>query len=94
MVRVTIELVPFGIESRKRVMGIAEIGNDATGDRETGNYTFTLSKFDGKGIWKKGAVTGFPRIKLGPYDLLYRVLVAAGMDKRNRGTQSATRGEE
>lgn len=31
-----------------------------------------------------GDVVGFPRLRLGPYDLMYRALVACGVDKRNR----------
>lgn len=31
-----------------------------------------------------GDVVGFPRQRLGPYDLMYRALVACGVDKRNR----------
>lgn len=40
MLRVTIELVPFGKEGRKRVLGSMTIGNDRTGDKkkDTGNY--------------------------------------------------------
>lgn len=31
-----------------------------------------------------GDVVGFPRKRLGPYDLLYRVLKACGLEERNR----------
>lgn len=30
-----------------------------------------------------GAVEGFHRVRRGPYDLLYRALVACGLDRRN-----------
>ena len=36
--RVTIELIPRGDESRKRKVAIVDIENDGTGTRERGNY--------------------------------------------------------
>ena len=42
MLRLTLEIVPFGDESRKRTIGRLEIANDATGDVETGNYNAIL----------------------------------------------------
>ena len=42
MIRVTVELVPFGNEERKKVIGIMNIANDGTGDREIGNYEARL----------------------------------------------------
>lgn len=80
MLRITIELVPHGIESRKSTLGVIKIANDATGTLSSGNYDVTLSKeppiAKRTGIWKKGTVEGFPRQKLGPYDLLFRALRA------------------
>ena len=38
MIRVTIELLPAGDESRKRTLGTMEISNDGTGDQEIGRY--------------------------------------------------------
>ena len=86
MIRVTIELLPWGNEERKRTIGVVEIANDGTGDHETGNYNATLSKeppiAKTRGVWKRGRVEGFPRLKYGPYDLLYRVLKVC-VGKRN-----------
>lgn len=75
MLRITIELVPKGDESRKEVIGVGTIANDATGDMTTGNYKYHLSKW-GKGnvMWKAGRITGYPRKRLGPWDLLLRCL--------------------
>mgnify|MGYP003647222753 CR=1 FL=1 len=42
MIRVTIELLPKGDESRKRQLGTMEIVNDATGNDGVGNYNGTL----------------------------------------------------
>lgn len=38
MIRVTVELLPHGDETRKRTIGLMEIANDGTGDVETGHY--------------------------------------------------------
>ena len=42
MLRVTIELVPFGIESRSRVVRRIYVANDGSGTRTRGNYKVTL----------------------------------------------------
>lgn len=36
--RVTVELIPRGDESRKRKMAVVDITNDGTGTHEVGNY--------------------------------------------------------
>ena len=63
MLRCTIELVPFGDESRKRVVGLVEIANDGSGTHERGNYKVVLKKtppFSGalKAAWKSGELEG------------------------------------
>lgn len=77
MLIITVELVPHGNLSKKRLLARALIANDGTGDEQTGNYTFNLSK-RGKpyDVWRAGRIEGFPRKRLGPWDLLYRVLRA------------------
>ena len=42
-IRVTMEIIPRGDESRRFVAGVLEIENDGTGDNETGNYKMRLS---------------------------------------------------
>lgn len=75
MIRVTIELLPLGSELHKRHMGTAIISNDATGNKEIGNYKVTLSKWGRpKQVWRKGEVKGLSRSKRGPWDLLYLAL--------------------
>jgi hypothetical protein len=76
MIRVTVELVPFGIESRKRPPGTIVIANDATGSMTTGNYKFRMTTRDGS-KYKEGRVEGFPRQRLLAYDLLFRCLKTA-----------------
>lgn len=82
MIRVTIELVPRGDESKKQHLGTAEIINDGTGNMEVGNYTVRLSKWGKPNqTWKKGALSGFPRQRLGSWDLLALALVATIGDR-------------
>lgn len=79
MIKVTVELIPKGV-GKPELLGIAHIFNDLSGDAETGNYGVILlkspkySKQPRVGVWKTGEVTGFPRQRLGPWDLLYRAL--------------------
>jgi hypothetical protein len=42
MIRVTVELIPKGDESRRRTLAVMEIANDGTGDATTGNYVGRL----------------------------------------------------
>jgi hypothetical protein len=63
MLRCTIELVPRGDESRKRVIGLVEIANTGTGTLERGNYSVVLKKtppFAGalRAAWKRGLLSG------------------------------------
>ena len=75
MVRVTVELVPAS-GGPTRLLGVAKICNDGEGTPDTGNYTIELSKFDGNGVWRRGKLEGFPRLRLGGWDLLFRALYA------------------
>lgn len=45
MIRITVEMWPGGSEENKRTLATADIANDGTGDRDTGNY---IAKFFGK----------------------------------------------
>jgi hypothetical protein len=77
MLRVTIEVLPSGDENRKRHLGTVEIANDGTGSPEVGNYSIRLAKFGRPNqTWLQGKLSGFDRIKRGPYDLLLQCLVA------------------
>lgn len=42
MIRVTVELIPLGDESRRRTLATMEIANDGTGGEGTGHYKGTL----------------------------------------------------
>lgn len=83
MLRVTIELVPFGVETQAKVLGRIGIVNDGSGDLAIGNYEVSLSDEacytrDGKpGTWRKVKLKGFRRRAFGPYHILLAALLAA-----------------
>lgn len=88
MVKVTIELCPYGFEANKEVLGVVYISNDGTGTRESGNYNVEI---DNEHIKRKTGievehlyrVENFPRLNLGVYDLLYRALKAVVGDRND-----------
>lgn len=93
MIVVRIELWPGGSSIRKKHLGTAIIANDATGNAYLGNYRVWFSKRGDDKLdfrsraWRKGEVIGFPRRRLGAWDLLYRALHAVVAD-RNRPKES------
>lgn len=83
MLVVTIELWPGGDQARKRHLGTARIANDGRGTLSAGDYDVTLSRCGQPNqAWRRGRVEGFPRRRLGPWDLLYRSLAATVGDRR------------
>lgn len=74
MLRITIELVPYGIESKKRILAQAIISNDGTGTINRGNYQYSLYKTQLNRTYKEGKIKDFPRKSLGVWNLLHRVL--------------------
>lgn len=83
MIRITVELIPFGLLSPVH-LGTADIINDGTGTRSIGNYTVRLSRKGQPGsTWKTAVVRGFPRLRLGAWDILYLALHAV-VGKRNQ----------
>lgn len=82
MIRVTVELVPHGTGEPVR-LGSAVIANDGTGGMKVGNYEFALAGKKLNRWWRRGRVEKFPRLRLGPWDLLYRVLREAVGDRNN-----------
>ena len=72
MLRVTVEMVPFGFENLKKTIGEIQIINDGTGTREIGNYKIkftTLDPFNEQTI----SVRGFKR-KEGFWQILNKSL--------------------
>lgn len=85
MIRVTIEMLPRGDETKKYHMGTIDIANDGTGTAERGNYKVKLAGFKSPhSRWREGAVRDFPRKSRGPYDLLLRALATTVGDRAKR----------
>ena len=84
MIRVTVEMIPFGDEAQKHTIAVGNIWNTGTGDSSTGNYKFNISRRNQpRIIWKFGDISDFPRKKLNAWDLLYRVLKEAVGDRND-----------
>jgi hypothetical protein len=73
MLRVTIELVPFGDESRARKIATMLIANDGTGDHRTGNYGYAFQYDDRSNDVATGVIKNFPRAS-GAWSLVKRIL--------------------
>jgi len=98
MLVVRIEKWPHGQPQGAQLMAFATIANLGTGGRELGSYIVRLFKPGVEGFtrsieqmikhpqrsdtWRKGQIDAFPRLALGPWDLLFRALVAT-VHKRN-----------
>lgn len=78
MIRVTVELIPYGDEShpRRQILGTAKIAN-VGGTATLGHYRYELRGKRGQRI-RSGVVSGFPRKRLLAWDLLSRALKDAG----------------
>ena len=92
MLRYTVSLVPRGDESKAIEIGRAEVWNvGGNASATSGDYGARLRGgfpgWGGKGSWKRGTVTGFPRKRLGAWDLFYRSMAACIADR-----STATRG--
>ena len=78
MIRITVELLPGGIERLKRTLTVAHITNNGTGSNSWGNYSYQLEVQRGKGeshrTWKQGTVTGFPRKGRNVWHLIRKVM--------------------
>jgi hypothetical protein len=59
MLRITVELIPRGIESQKEHLGSIEIYNTGTGNLTTGNYAYVVRDKDR--VAKEGSIFGHKR---------------------------------
>ena len=73
MLRVTVELVPFGDESRAREIGMLLIANDGEGTHESGNYAYVYGYTDRDVPLARGTVKKFPRSQ-GAWALVKKIL--------------------
>lgn len=72
MIRITIELWPYGSQERSRLLGTMDIINDGTGTKERGNYTIRFRDKAGR-VFKNSKVKNWPRISKSIWKLIQRV---------------------
>lgn len=86
-IRISVEFVPDGDLMKKRDLGRAYLTNVGGGDY-IGDYELTIMRgaVYGRGarVWKSGRIFDVPRSKLGPWDVLFRLLHAI-VGVRNTG---------
>lgn len=83
MIRVTIELIPGGVEdhAERRVLGTMEIDNDCTGDMQTGHYNGVLHAEYTLPEGRKGYVENFHRQRQSVWSLVGAFLKLWGHTK-------------
>lgn len=75
MLRVTIELVPFGDETRAKEIGIMLIANDGEGTHVKGDYAYAYGYTDRRGSkFSTGTLKNFYRNQ-GAWALIKKILV-------------------
>lgn len=86
MIKITIELWPFGLESNKRKIGEMVIYNDGTGTKEIGAYNAWWKRVPGR---KKheSRVVGFPRLRDNVFDLMRAALNNEKLFKEKKDEQ-------
>jgi hypothetical protein len=89
VIRVTVELIPHGDESRKRELARMEIVNDESGDQATGSYDGVLFAEYTPLCGRYGRVTGFHRSKQSVMSLVGAFLKLWGHTKHSPKLMSA-----
>lgn len=79
MIYIRIEMWPGGDQKRSRLLAEGTIANTGTGTEEIGVYKYDLSRVVQDGTesrlrWKRGVVSGFPRLRQNVWQLLQRCL--------------------
>lgn len=83
MLRITVELLPGGLEINSRVLARAELYNDggeSTDGKDSIMGSYKIRLYGGtqhpnlSKVWRTGNVRHFPRLRLGVWDLLFRAL--------------------
>lgn len=83
MIRVTVELVPHGIENNKRTLGVMEIVNSNTGTEDVGNYNGVLFAEYTDPSGRKGTVIQFKRKEQSVWSLVGAFLKLWGHTKHS-----------
>lgn len=73
MLRVTVELIPYGREEDAQILQVLEIWNDGTGSSTVGNYEFGYPDVNGHRRFK-GEVKNHPRLDVSVWNLVWKVL--------------------
>jgi hypothetical protein len=73
MLRVTIELVPYGDEEEAQRIATMLIANDGTGNSKFGNYAYAYNYSDRPGEPESGTVTRYARAD-GAWKLVKKIL--------------------
>lgn len=73
MLRVILEIVPFGLVEQTQVIGGIRIGNDGSGDQHTGNYQYTFHENLPIGNPRTGFIKNYKRAK-GAWELVRLIL--------------------
>ena len=73
MLRITIELVPYGIEDEAQTIATMLIANEGTGDYKVGNYAYVYNYADRPDDPEFGYVKRYPRIN-GAWELVKKCL--------------------
>lgn len=73
MLRVTIELVPYGDEERAHDIAVMLIANDGTGDSEVGNYVYAYTHSNNMAAREAGVIIQHVR-SFGAWALVKAVL--------------------
>jgi len=72
MIRITVELVPYGNELQKKIIATGDIINDGSGNMKYGNYIYKLYNHDK--LYKEGKVKKFSRLKYNIWKLILKTL--------------------
>lgn len=89
MIRITVEILPYGFEANKRTVGVMKIWNDITGTKSKGNYKFTISqKQDLNAVWRGGEVKGFHRLSKSVWSLLFLCLCEIFLEEEKKKDDS------
>lgn len=94
MIRVTVELVPHGIETAKRQIAVMEICNDGTGTKEAGSYYASLHAEYTSPSGRCGYVWGFRRQSQSVWSLIGAFLKLFGHTKHSPKLMGKSGGNE
>ena len=76
MIRVTVELIPWGIGEPQQ-LGVMHIANDGTGTKDRGNYHAKVYRKGTNKVLRLGEVKEYPRLSYNIWRLVLRCLKSA-----------------